>query len=721
MMMKPIKVKKRDGRIVTFNNDFIFNAVKCAYIEIYEEQLTEEVIDEVEDITDEVTDRIMELEVKEIDVETIQDIVVEVLYSYDSVVARAYSEYRKERALARDNTIDKDVMELLKGCSEYWKNENSNKNATLVTTQRDYLAGIVSTDISRRKLIPKDIIKAHDEGILHFHDMDYFAQESLTNCELINLEDMLQNGTVINKFMIEKPHRFLTAMTIATQIITQVTSSTYGGATITLAHLAPFVKDSYDIFYKKHVNRGLTEEQARQFAEEDLKKEIEDGVQTFNYQINSMSNCNGQAPFISVFMYLSEDKRYTKEVAMITEEFFKQRILGMKNEKGVYVTQAFPKLLYVLEPCNINKDGEYYWLTKLATECTAKRFVPDYISEKRMFEYKDNNCFPCMGCRSFLSPYHDKNGKPIFYSRFNMGVVSLNLVDVALTSNKDMDVFWKLLDERSELCHKALLCRYNKLKGTKSDVAPILWQHGALARLKKGETIDKLLVGGYASISLGYVGVYEMTKYMTGDSHTSENGKEFAIKVMQFLNDKLEQWKEQDDLGYALYGTPQESTTYKFAKQLRKKFGVIEGITDKDYITNSYHVNVTEEIDAFTKLKFEGEFQKLSLGGMISYIECDNLTQNLDAVMKVLECIYENTMYGELNIKSDYCMKCMYNGEMKIDDDMNWYCPNCGNRDTTEMNVTRRTCGYIGTNYWNKGRTQEIKERVIHLGDKEML
>ena len=713
-------VVKRDGRIKKYEEARIFEVIKNAYVEVYGKPLSIDMMDDIHDITMDVNEDIGNMQKEKVTVEEIQDIVVKNIKQWDELVANAYQRYREERALARANTTDKDVMELLSGCSDYWKSENSNKNSTLVTTQRDYLAGIVSTDISRRKLIPKEVIEAHDKGILHFHDMDYFAQESLTNCELINLEDMLQNGTVINGHMIDKPHRFLTAMTIATQIITAVTSSTYGGATITLTHLAPFVRDSYNIFYNKHKKRGLSEQQAKKFAEEDLKKEIEDGVQTFNYQINSMSNCNGQSPFLSVFMYLGEDKEYTKEVAMITEEFFKQRILGMKNEKGVYVTQAFPKLLYVLEPQTINKDGEYYWLTKLGAECTAKRFVPDYISEKKMFEYKDGHCFPCMSCRSFLSPYYDKNGKPIFYSRFNMGVVSLNLVDVALSSNKNMDVFWDLLNERSELCHKALLCRYEKLKGTPSDVAPILWQHGAFARLKKGEKIDKLLTGGFASISLGYVGIYEMTKYMIGESHTSKKGKEFAKQVMQFLNNKLEEWKGQDDLGYALYAVPQESTTYRFAKLLRKRFGVIEGITDKDYITNSYHVNVKEKINAFDKLKFEGEFQKLSLGGMISYIEADNLTHNIEAVLQVLDCIYENTMYAEINIKSDYCMKCGYDGEMKIDDNMEWYCPNCGNTDKNEMNVARRTTGYIGTNFWNKGRTQEIKERYVHLGDTEI-
>ncbi len=710
-----MQIRKRDGRIKDFSYERITKAILMATNDVYGDKAIN-----IKPILDDVQTKINEYNKDIIDIEKVQDIILSVLYKHDRKIHKAYKNYREERNLARESVIDREIEELLTGCSEYWRKENSNKNATLVTTQRDYLAGIVSKDISRRKLIPKEIIKGHDEGILHFHDMDYFAQKTLTNCELINLEDMLQNGTVINGILIEKPHRFLTAMTIATQIITAVTSSTYGGATITLTHLAPFVRSSYDIFIKRHLNRGLSQEQAEMFAKEDLQKEIEDGVQTFNYQINSMSNTNGQSPFLSVFMYLSEDKEYTKEIAMITEEFFKQRILGLKNEQGVYVTQAFPKLLYVLEERNINEDGDYYWLTRLGAECTAKRFVPDYISEKKMFEYKEGNCFPCMSCRSFLSPWKDENGKYKFYSRFNQGVVTLNLVDVALSSKKDMSKFWELLAERSNLCHKALLCRHERLEGTLSDVAPILWQHGAFARLKKGEKIDKLLHGGFSSISLGYVGIYEMTKYMIGESHTTEKGKKFAKDVMKYLNNRIDEWKKEDDIGYALYSVPQESTTYRFAKLLQKRFGIIDGITDKDYITNSYHVVVTEEIDAFSKLKFEGEFQKLSLGGMISYIEADNLTQNIDAVMQVIKCIYDNTMYAEINIKSDYCMKCGYDGELKIDDNMEWYCPNCDNTDTTMMNVTRRTCGYIGTNFWNKGRTQEIKERYVHLGDKEL-
>ena len=585
-------------------------------------------------------------------------------------------------------------------------------------------------------MLPEDIVKAHDSGIIHFHDADYFAQNALHNCELINLDDMLQNGTVINGVMIEKPHRFITAATIATQIILAVTSSSYGGATVSLTHLAPFVRLSYEKYLKKYQERGLSKEDCEKFAMQDTKKEVEDGVQTFNYQVNSMTNTNGQAPFLSVNMYLGETDEYKDELAMIIEEFLKQRILGFKNEKGVYITPAFPKLLYVLEEDNIHEDSKYWYLTELAAKCTAKRMVPDYISEKMMKELKKNElgvgeCYPCMGCRSFLTPDRTmslgniakaKNyveGKGKYYGRFNQGVVTINLPDVALSSEGDMDKFWEIFDERLELCHKALQIRHKRLSNVTSDVAPILWQHGALARLDKGESIHELLHHGYSTISLGYAGLYECVKYMTGDSHTDNGeGKDFALKVMQHLNDAANKWKKEEDIDYSVYGTPIESTTYKFARCLRERFGTIKGITDKNYITNSYHVPVFEEIDAFSKLKLESEFQKLSPGGAISYVETPNLQGNIDAVIEVIKFIYDNIMYAELNTKSDYCQKCGYDGEIMLDDDLEWYCPNCGNRDHNTLNVARRTCGYIGTNFWNKGRTQEIKERVLHLDNK---
>ena len=652
-------------------------------------------------------------------------------------LAKKYITYRYTRELVRKaNTTDQTIKELIEGENEYWNNENSNKNAEVVTTQRDYLAGITSTDITRRFLLPEDIVKAHDSGIIHFHDADYFAQNALHNCELINLDDMLQNGTVINGVMIEKPHRFITAATIATQIILAVTSSSYGGATVSLTHLAPFVRLSYEKYLKKYQERGLNKEDCEKFAMQDTKKEVEDGVQTFNYQVNSMTNTNGQAPFLSVNMYLGETDEYKDELAMIIEEFLKQRILGFKNEKGVYITPAFPKLLYVLEEDNIHEDSKYWYLTELAAKCTAKRMVPDYISEKMMKELKKNElgvgeCYPCMGCRSFLTPDRTmslgniakaKNyveGKGKYYGRFNQGVVTINLPDVALSSEGDMDKFWEIFDERLELCHKALQIRHKRLSNVTSDVAPILWQHGALARLDKGESIHELLHHGYSTISLGYAGLYECVKYMTGDSHTDNGeGKDFALKVMQHLNDAANKWKKEEDIDYSVYGTPIESTTYKFARCLRERFGTIKGITDKNYITNSYHVPVFEEIDAFSKLKLESEFQKLSPGGAISYVETPNLQGNIDAVIEVIKFIYDNIMYAELNTKSDYCQKCGYDGEIMLDDDLEWYCPNCGNRDHNTLNVARRTCGYIGTNFWNKGRTQEIKERVLHLDNK---
>ena len=713
-----MQVIKRDGKIVDFDRSKIRTAIEKANKEVKpKERASKEEINEI-------INYIEELDKKRILVEDIQDIIEEQLMSFGKyALSKKYITYRYTRALVRkSNTTDQSIKELIEGENEYWNNENSNKNAQVVTTQRDYLAGITSTDITRRFLLPEDVVKAHDEGIIHFHDADYFAQNALTNCELINLEDMLQNGTIMNGVMIEKPHRFLTAMTIATQIILGVTSSTYGGATVSLTHLAPFVRSSYDRYYKKYKQRGLSEKQCEEYAKQDIKKEIEDGVQTFNYQVNSMTNTNGQAPFLSVCMYLGETDEYKKELAMIIEEFLKQRIEGFKNEKGVYITPAFPKLLYILEEDNIRKGSKYWYLTELAAKCTAKRLVPDYISEKKMKEYKidkngNGNCYPCMGCRSFLTPYVDpETNKPKYYGRFNQGVVTINLVDVALSSNQDEDKFWKIYEERLELCHKALRIRHERLSKVTSDVAPILWQHGALARLKKGESIDKLLHNGYSTISLGYAGLYECVKYMTGNSHTDGGvGEAFALKVMQKLNDKCKQWKEAEQIDYSVYGTPIESTTYKFAKCLKKRFGVVEGITDRNYITNSYHVPVFEDIDAFSKLKLESKFQKLSPGGAISYIETPNLQNNLEVVLQVIQFIYDNIMYAELNTKSDYCQKCGFDGEILINDNLEWYCPNCGNKDHNTLNVARRTCGYIGSQFWNQGRTQEIKDRVLHL------
>lgn len=716
-----MKVIKRDGHMVDYCPEKIEIAIKKANEEVQEE-------DRVSDTQiKNIIKYIESLKKRRILVEDIQDIIEMRLMTLNKfALAKEYITYRYTRELVRkSNTTDLSIKELIDGESDYWNTENSNKNAKVVTTQRDYIAGITSTDISRRFLLPEDIVKAHDEGIIHFHDMDYFAQNALHNCDLINLEDMLQNGTNINGVMIEKPHRFLTAMTIATQLITAVNSSQYGGATITMTHLAPFVRESYNRFLDKYKKRKFTKAQCEKYAKEDLAKEITDGVQTFQYQINSMTTTNGQAPFLSVCLYLGETDDYKEELAMIIEEILKQRTMGMKNEKGVYITPAFPKLLYVLEEDNIHEDSKYYYLTELAAKCTAKRMVPDYISEKIMKKLKvDKNgngqCFPCMGCRSFLTPYVDSNGKPKYYGRFNQGVVTINLVDAALSSDKDMDLFWKIMDERLELCHRALQARHKRLSKVTSDVAPILWQHGALARLGKGESIHELLHHGYSTISLGYAGLYECVKYMTGHSHTDGGkGKEFGLEVMRRLNAACNKWKEEEDIDYSVYGTPIESTTYKFAKCLRERFGKIKGITDRDYITNSYHVPVFEEIDAFTKLKLESEFQELSPGGAISYIETPNLTNNLDAVMEVIKFIYDNIMYAELNTKSDYCQECGYEGEILLDDDLEWYCPNCGNRDHDKLNVARRTCGYIGTNFWNKGRTQEIKERVIHIDNKD--
>ena len=727
-----MKIIKRDGHIVDYDPEKIRIAIQKANNEVRgKEKASKEEIKEI-------IKYIEDLNKKRILVEDIQDIIEEKLMEFDKYqLAKKYITYRYTRELVRKaNTTDQTIKELIEGESEYWNNENSNKNATVVTTQRDYLAGITSTDITRRFLLPEEVVKAHDEGIIHFHDADYFAQNALHNCELINLDDMLQNGTVINGVMIEKPHRFITAATIATQIILAVTSSSYGGATVSLSHLAPFVRSSYEKYYKKYKERKLSEEDCVKFAKQDTKKEVSDGVQTFNYQVNSMTNTNGQAPFLSVAMYLGETEEYKEELAMIIEEFLEQRILGFKNEKGVYITPAFPKLLYVLEEDNIHENSKYWYLTELAAKCTAKRMVPDYISEKVMKELKKNEkgegeCYPCMGCRSFLTPDRAmslgniakaKNyveGKGKYYGRFNQGVVTLNLPDIALSSDKDTDLFWRIMDERLELCHKALQLRHKRLSSVTSDVAPILWQHGALARLEKGESIHELLHHGYSTISLGYAGLYECVKFMTGHSHTDNGeGKEFGLEIMQYLNDAAKKWKEAEDIDYSVYGTPIESVTYKFAKCLKERFGTVKGITDRDYVTNSYHVPVFEEIDAFSKLGLESEFQKLSPGGAISYVETPNLQNNLDAVIEVIKFIYDNIMYAELNTKSDYCQKCGYSGEILIDDDLEWYCPECGNRDHSTLNVARRTCGYIGTNFWNKGRTQEIKERVLHIDNK---
>lgn len=716
--MTKVKVIQRDCSEADFDKSKISTAILKAMKNgsgIIKPKIAEDIADEIEE---ECKDK------DEVSVSDIESMVYDKLITKKQrLTAKAYEGYRSIREFQRENenTTDSEIDELLDGESEYWNTENSNKNSKVLNTQRDYMAGIVSKDISRRFLLPPEVVQAHDEGIIHFHDIDYFGMNAMSNCSLINLEDMLQNGTCINKVMIEKPHRFITACTIATQIILGVTSLQYGGATITLTHLAPFVRDSYNKYYEKYRSWGFSNEDCKKYAEADTKKEIADGVQTFNYQCNSMSNSNGQSPFLSVFMYLGETTEYKKELAMIIEEFLNQRLLGLKNEVGVYVTQAFPKLLYVLEEDNIHENSPYWYLTKLAAKCTAKRMNPDYISEKIMKKYKEGNCFPCMGCRSFLSPYKDENGNYKFYGRLNQGVVTLNLVDVALSSEGDYEKFWDLMEQRTELCHKALLCRHKRLEGTLSDVAPLLWQYGAFARLEKGEKIDKLLHNGYASISLGYAGLYECVKYMTGKSHIdSQEGHDFGIKVMQFMNDKCDQWDKEHYIGFSIYGSPIENTTYKFAKCLQKRFGIIKGITDRNYITNSYHTFVKEPINAFDKLAKESEFQALSLGGAISYVETDGLVNNVDAILEMNKFIYDHIMYAEENTKSDYCQVCGYDGEIKIIDEggeLIWECPNCHNRDKDKMNVARRTCGYIGTNYWGKGRTQEIKERYVHMTD----
>ena len=665
-------------------------------------------------------------------VEEIQDLVEYQIMAHGAFeVAKSYITYRYTRSLVRkSNTTDEKILSLIECCNEEAKQENSNKNPVVNSTQRDYMAGEVSRDLSERILLPQDIVEAHREGIIHFHDSDYYAQH-MHNCDLVNLEDMLQNGTVITGTLIEKPHSFATACNIATQIVAQVASNQYGGQSISLTHLAPFVQVSRNKIRASvreefdAVGVAVTEDQINAIAEKRLREEIRRGVQTIQYQVVTLLTTNGQAPFITVFMYLGEARSQQEkaDLAVIIEEMLLQRYQGVKNEKGVWVTPAFPKLIYVLEEDNIHEDSKYWYLTELAAKCTAKRMVPDYISEKKMLELKvdkngEGHCYPCMGCRSFLTPYVDENGKPKYYGRFNQGVVTVNLPDIALSSGGNIEKFWRIFDERMELCHRALLCRHERLKGTLSDAAPILWQYGACARLKKGEPIDKLLYGGYSTISLGYAGLYECVKYMTGKSHTDPSATPFALEVMNALNAACKKWKAQHNIDFSLYGTPLESTTYKFAKCLQKRFGVVEGITDKGYVTNSYHVHVTEPIDAFKKLEFEAQFQHLSPGGAISYVEVPDMQNNLDAVLEVMKFIYDHIIYAELNTKSDYCQVCGWDGEIEIveqDGKLIWKCPQCGNTDQDKMNVARRTCGYIGTQFWNQGRTQEIKDRVLHL------
>ena len=722
-----MRIIKRSGSEVEFDISKIIAAVFKANAVVEEDKRLNK--SQIDKIAADVEKRCLEMN-RAVNVEEIQDMVEnQIMAERAFEVARKYITYRYIQSLKRkSNTTDEKILSLIECENEEVKQENSNKNPTVSSVQRDYMAGEVSKDLTERLLLSSDIIEAHKAGILHFHDSDYFAQH-MHNCDLVNLEDMLQNGTVISGTFIEKPHSFSTACNIATQIIAQVASSQYGGQSISLTHLAPFV----DISRKKIIAEveaemyglNVSDERKEQIVDKRLRREINKGVQTIQYQVVTLMTTNGQAPFITVFMYLNEakDEREKEDLALIIEEMLSQRIQGVKNESGVWITPAFPKLIYVLENDNIFPNTKYYHLTKLAARCSAKRLVPDYISEKKMLEYKvdkngEGHCFTCMGCRSFLTPYIDEKGNPKYYGRFNQGVVTINLVDVALSSGGDMDKFWSIFDERLNLCHKALRARHERLLGTPSDVAPILWQYGALASLKKGELIDKLLYGGYSTISLGYAGLYECVKYMTGQSHTKDSAKPFAIQVMQYMNDKCDEWKNKENIDYSIYGTPLESTTYKFAKSLQKRFGVIEGITDKSYITNSYHVHVSEQIDAFTKLKFESDFQKLSPGGAISYVEVPNMQDNIEAVMSVLSFIYENIMYAELNTKSDYCQACGYDGEMKIEENegkLEWVCPKCRNKDQNKLNVARRTCGYIGTQFWNQGRTQEIRDRVMHL------
>ena len=726
-----MKVIKRNGTEVVFDHNKIAIAVGKANMSV--DDLSKRLSSQqIEKITNNVV-RECESMGRAVGVEEIQDMVeFEIMREGAFDVAKNYIKYRYDRQLARQaNTTDEQIFSLIDCQNEEVKQENSNKNPTVNSVQRDYMAGEVSKDLTKRFLLPEHIWKAHEEGIIHFHDADYFAQR-MHNCDLVNLEDMLQNGTVISGTMIERPHSFSTACNIATQIVAQVASSQYGGQSISLTHLAPFVDVS-----RKKIREQVREELLQatgkvdeailhSITENRVKKEIERGVQTIQYQIITLMTTNGQAPFVTVFMYLGEarNEREREDLAMIIEEVLKQRYQGVKNEKGVWITPAFPKLIYVLEEDNIHEDSKYYYLTRLAAKCTAKRLVPDYISEKKMLELKidkngEGHCYTCMGCRSFLTPYVDENGKPKYYGRFNQGVVTINLVDVALSSHKDMKAFWKLLDERLELCHEALRYRHNRLKGTLSDAAPILWQHGAIARLKPGEKIDKLLYGGYSTISLGFAGLWEAVYYLNNKKLTEEEGKDLGLAIMKKLNEYTKKWKEAENIDYSLYGTPLESTTYKFAKSLQRRFGIIPGVTDKNYITNSYHVHVTENIDAFSKLKLESEFQALSPGGAISYVEVPNMQDNIEAVLQVMKYIYDNIMYAELNTKSDYCHVCGYDGEIQIQEDKDgkliWVCPNCGNKDQTKMNVARRTCGYIGSQFWNQGRTQEIRDRVLHL------
>ncbi|MCI8892274.1 MAG: anaerobic ribonucleoside-triphosphate reductase [Eubacterium sp.] len=720
-----MKIIKRSGSEVTFNIDKISQAVSRANLSVPESARLNEL--QIVLISDNVR-KICERMGRALNVEEIQDLVEnEIMNQRAFDVARNYITYRYKRALVRkSNSTDEQILSLIECNNEEVKQENSNKNPTVNSVQRDYMAGEVSKDITKRFLLPEDIVQAHEEGIIHFHDSDYFAQH-MHNCCLVNLEDMLQNGTVISETLIEPPKSFATACNIATQSIAQIASAQYGGQSITLSHLAPFVQVSREK-YRRRVREEfqaqeleLDDLKINEIAEKRVRDEIKQGVQMIQYQVISLMTTNGQAPFVTVFMYLNEveEGQTRDDLAVCIEEMLRQRIKGVMNEQGIYITPAFPKLIYVLEEDNIHEDSKYYYLTKIAAQCTAKRMVPDYISEKMMKKLKQGNCYTCMGCRSFLTVYKDEQDKFKFYGRFNQGVVTLNLVDIACSSGGDMDQFWKIFDERLAMCKRALMCRHNRLKGTPSDVAPILWQHGALARLKKGETIDSLLYGGYSTISLGYAGLYECTKYMTGKSHTDEDAKPFALAVMQHMNDACAKWKAEENIDFSVYGTPLESTTYKFAKCLQKRFDKIPGVTDKNYITNSYHVHVTEKIDAFTKLKFESDFQKLSPGGAISYVEVPDMKTNLEAVMSVMRYIYDNIMYAELNTKSDYCQECGFDGEIAIKNDghgkLVWECPQCGSRNQNKMNVARRTCGYIGTQFWNQGRTQEIQERVLHL------
>ena len=725
-----MKIIKRSGQEVEFDSSKIYNAITKANNN-QEKDIDRISEAEIKEIVDNVTNKCKSIK-RAVSVEEIQDMVEENLVARNKFkLAKHYITYRYQRALVRQsNTTDKQILSLIECENEEVKQENSNKNPTVNSVQRDYMAGEVSKDITKRFLLPTDVVEAHENGEIHFHDADYFAQH-MHNCDLINLEDMLQNGTVISGTMIERPHSFATACNIATQIIAQVASSQYGGQSISLTHLAPFVDVSRQKFKKetrqefKDLGIDISEEQLNAIVENQVRKEINKGIQTIQYQVVTLMTTNGQAPFITVFMYLGEarNEQEKKDLAMMIEETLNQRIVGVKNQKGIYITPAFPKLIYVLEEQNIREDSPYWYLTELAAKCTAKRMVPDYISEKKMLELKkdkngEGHCYTCMGCRSFLTPYVDENGKPKYYGRFNQGVVTVNLVDIALTAGQDMEKFWKVFDERMELCHKALQCRHNRLKGTLSDVSPILWQYGALSRLAPGEKIDKLLYGGYSTISLGYAGLWETVYALSGEKLTSPEGKKLGLEIMSKLNEYTQKWKKEENIDYSLYGTPLESTTYKFSKCLQRKFGIIKGVTDKSYITNSYHVHVTEPIDAFSKLKFESEFQALSPGGAISYVEVPNMQNNIPAVLEVMKFIYDNIMYAELNTKSDYCQVCGYDGEIQIveqDGKLVWECPNCKNRDQSKMNVARRTCGYIGSQFWNQGRTQEIKDRVLHL------